>query len=74
MLLRRSMALHTHSPTDAGSDLFLLFQRLSARAPRDERHPVRYGSEVHFWALLRPLGPFFQCSCLKQKRTLRLAV
>ena len=47
-----------HSLGDTANDLFLLVaQRRSARPP-DKRHPLGYGREAYFWALIAALGVF----------------
>ncbi len=47
-----------HSLADTANDAFLLVaQRRSAR-PRDKRHPLGYGREAYFWALIAALGVF----------------
>jgi cation diffusion facilitator family transporter len=48
----------THSLSDTANDLFLFVaQRRSARPP-DGRHPLGYGREAFFWALIAALGVF----------------
>jgi cation diffusion facilitator family transporter len=48
----------SHSLADTANDLFLLIaQRRSARPP-DQHHPLGYGREAYFWALLAALGAF----------------
>jgi len=48
----------SHSLADTANDLFLLFaQRRSSRG-RDDRHPLGYGREAYFWALIAALGVF----------------
>jgi cation diffusion facilitator family transporter len=48
----------SHSLADTANDLFLLVaQRRSARGP-DDRHPLGYGQEAYFWALIAALGVF----------------
>jgi cation diffusion facilitator family transporter len=47
-----------HSLSDTANDLFLFVaQRRSARQP-DGRHPLGYGREAYFWALIAALGVF----------------
>jgi len=47
-----------HSLTDTGNDLFLFVaQRRSSRSP-DDQHPLGYGREAYFWALIAALGVF----------------
>ena len=47
-----------HSLSDTANDLFLFVaQRRSTRHP-DNRHPLGYGREAYFWALIAALGVF----------------
>lgn len=47
-----------HSLSDTANDLFLFVaQRRSTRRP-DSRHPLGYGREAYFWALIAALGVF----------------
>ena len=48
----------SHSLADTANDLFLFVaQRRSTRHP-DGRHPLGYGREAYFWALIAALGVF----------------
>jgi cation diffusion facilitator family transporter len=48
----------SHSLADTANDLFLFAaQRRSSRHP-DNRHPLGYGREAYFWALIAALGVF----------------
>ena len=48
----------SHSLADTANDLFLFVaQRRGARQP-DGRHPLGYGREAYFWALIASLGVF----------------
>jgi divalent metal cation (Fe/Co/Zn/Cd) transporter len=48
----------SHSLADTANDLFLFVaQRRSTRGP-DDRHPLGYGREAYFWALIAALGVF----------------
>jgi cation diffusion facilitator family transporter len=48
----------SHSLSDTANDLFLFVaQRRSTRHP-DGRHPLGYGREAYFWALIAALGVF----------------
>jgi cation diffusion facilitator family transporter len=48
----------SHSLADTANDLFLFVaQRRGARRP-DDRHPLGYGREAYFWALIAALGVF----------------
>ena len=48
----------SHSLADTANDLFLFVaQRRSIRHP-DGRHPLGYGREAYFWALIAALGVF----------------
>jgi cation diffusion facilitator family transporter len=47
-----------HSLADTGNDLFLFVaQRRSSRSA-DDQHPLGYGREAYFWALIAALGVF----------------
>src|SRR5689334_13179899 len=47
-----------HSLADTANDLFLyVAQRRSSRPP-DDQHPLGYGREAYFWALIAALGVF----------------
>jgi len=46
----------SHSLADTGNDLLLFVaQRRSSHSP-DSQHPLGYGREVYFWALIAALG------------------
>jgi cation diffusion facilitator family transporter len=48
----------SHSLADTANDLFLMIaQRRSSRHP-DDQHPLGYGREAYFWALIAALGVF----------------
>jgi cation diffusion facilitator family transporter len=48
----------SHSLADTANDLFLLVaQRRSAHRP-DDQHPLGYGREAYFWALIAATGVF----------------
>jgi cation diffusion facilitator family transporter len=48
----------SHSLADTANDFFLFVaQRRSTRRP-DDRHPLGYGREAYFWALIAALGVF----------------
>src|SRR5271154_885735 len=48
----------SHSLSDTANDLFLFIaQRRSTRDP-DDAHPLGYGREAYFWALIAALGVF----------------
>jgi divalent metal cation (Fe/Co/Zn/Cd) transporter len=48
----------SHSLADTANDLFLMTaQRRSSRHP-DDQHPLGYGREAYFWALIAALGVF----------------
>jgi cation diffusion facilitator family transporter len=52
------MAEAFHSLADTGNEgLLLVAQRRSSRPP-DENHPLGYGREAYFWALLAAVGVF----------------
>ncbi|MDJ0974617.1 MAG: cation diffusion facilitator family transporter [Planctomycetota bacterium] len=46
------MAESIHSFADAGNQLLLLLGDKRAKKPADEQHPLGYGREAYFWALL----------------------
>ena len=47
-----------HSLADAGNDLSLLIAQHRSSRPPDEQHPLGYGREAYFWALIAALGVF----------------
>jgi cation diffusion facilitator family transporter len=48
----------SHSLADTANDVFLFIaQRRSTRSP-DDQHPLGYGREAYFWALIAALGVF----------------
>lgn len=48
----------SHSLSDTANDLFLIIaQRRSSHHP-DDQHPLGYGREAYFWALIAALGVF----------------
>lgn len=47
-----------HSLADSGNDLFLFVAQRRSGRPADERHPLGYGREAYFWALIAALGVF----------------
>jgi cation diffusion facilitator family transporter len=56
--LARQASEASHSLADTANDLFLVIaQRRSAHHPDDE-HPLGYGREAYFWALIAALGVF----------------
>jgi len=48
----------SHSLADTANDLFLLVAQLRSTHGRDDRHPLGYGREAYFWALIAALGVF----------------
>jgi cation diffusion facilitator family transporter len=57
-----------HSLGDTANDLFLLVaQRRSARPP-DKRHPLGYGREAYFWALIAALGVFIAAAAFSLRQ------
>ncbi len=46
------MAESIHSAADAGNQALLIVGHKRASKPPDERHPIGYGREAYFWALL----------------------
>jgi len=60
-LITRSPALFaeaTHASADVGNQVLLLIARRSSRRPRDLRHPLGYGREAYFWALIASVVVF----------------
>src|SRR5271156_5752469 len=56
--LAKVAAAASHSLSDTANDLFLFIaQRRSTRDP-DGGHPLGYGREAYFWALIAALGVF----------------
>jgi divalent metal cation (Fe/Co/Zn/Cd) transporter len=54
----------SHSLADTANDLFLLVaQRRSAHRP-DDQHPLGYGREAYFWALIAATGVWKGGTCL----------
>jgi cation diffusion facilitator family transporter len=47
-----------HSLADTGNDLFLFIAQRRSSRPPDDRHPLGYGREAFFWALIAALGVF----------------
>jgi cation diffusion facilitator family transporter len=47
-----------HSLADTGNDLFLFVAQRRSSRPRDDQHPLGYGREAYFWALIAALGVF----------------
>jgi cation diffusion facilitator family transporter len=47
-----------HSLADTGNDLSLLIAQRRSSRPPDEQHPLGYGREAYFWALIAALGVF----------------
>ncbi len=43
---------------DTANDLFLMVAQHRSARPPDERHPLGYGREAYFWALIAALGVF----------------
>jgi cation diffusion facilitator family transporter len=48
----------THSLSDTANDLFLYVAQRRGRRHPDDRHPLGYGREAYFWALIAALGVF----------------
>jgi cation diffusion facilitator family transporter len=47
-----------HSLADTGNDLFLFVAQRRSSRPADDRHPLGYGREAYFWALIAAIGVF----------------
>jgi cation diffusion facilitator family transporter len=47
-----------HSLADSGNDLFLFVAQRRSGRPPDDRHPLGYGREAYFWALIAAIGVF----------------
>jgi cation diffusion facilitator family transporter len=47
-----------HSLSDTANDLFLFVAQRRSTRPPDDRHPLGYGREAYFWALIAALGVF----------------
>jgi cation diffusion facilitator family transporter len=48
----------THSLSDTANDLFLFVAQRRSSRHADGRHPLGYGREAYFWALIAALGVF----------------
>ena len=61
-----------HSLSDTANDLFLFVaQRRSTRRP-DDRHPLGYGREAYFWALIAALGVFVAAAAFSLRKGIAL--
>jgi divalent metal cation (Fe/Co/Zn/Cd) transporter len=47
-----------HSLADNANDLSLLIAQRRSSRPPDDQHPLGYGREAYFWALIAALGVF----------------
>jgi cation diffusion facilitator family transporter len=47
-----------HSLADSANDLSLFVAQRRSRRPPDDQHPLGYGREAYFWALIAALGAF----------------
>ena len=47
-----------HSLADTANDLFLFVAQRRSSRPPDDQHPLGYGREAYFWALIAALGVF----------------
>ena len=47
-----------HSLADTANDLFLFVAQRRSSRPADDQHPLGYGKEAYFWALIAALGVF----------------
>lgn len=48
----------SHSLADTANDLFLLVAQRRSSRPANDRHPLGYGREAYFWALVAACGAF----------------
>ena len=48
----------SHSLADTANDLFLFVAQRRSTRPPDDRHPLGYGREAYFWALIAACGAF----------------
>jgi cation diffusion facilitator family transporter len=48
----------SESLADTANDLFLLLAQRRSSRPPDDQHPLGYGREAYFWALIAALGVF----------------
>src|ERR1700734_2419621 len=48
----------SHSLSDTANDLFLIVAQRRSTRPPDDLHPLGYGREAYFWALIAALGVF----------------
>jgi cation diffusion facilitator family transporter len=48
----------SHSLADTANDLFLFIAQRRSSRHADDRHPLGYGREAYFWALIAALGVF----------------
>src|SRR3954471_1024864 len=47
-----------HTVADTGNEALLFLAVRSSRRPPDPRHPLGYGSDRYFWALIAAIGMF----------------
>ena len=47
-----------HSLADSGNDLSLFVAQRRSSRPHDDQHPLGYGREAYFWALIAALSVF----------------
>src|SRR3954471_17515161 len=47
-----------HAVADTGNEVLLLVAQRRSAHPPDVRHPVGYGREAYFWALIASFGVF----------------
>jgi cation diffusion facilitator family transporter len=52
------MAEAFHAAADTGNQVLLLLANRRAGRPADSAHPIGYGREAYFWALIAALGMF----------------
>jgi len=57
-----------HATADTGNQVLLLVADRRARQPADETHPLGFGREAYFWALVAALGMFLTGALLSVRQ------
>jgi hypothetical protein len=57
-----------HSLADSGNDLSLFVAQRRSSRPHDDQHPLGYGRDAYFWALIAALGVFVVRSAAYHER------